>query len=603
MGKGTIISAVGDGSYTVTVEYDTAAITAMISLLTTKISDFQAVIDDPESTDVEVKIAKIRQLSAQKRKDFLEDTSKVPTSENITAWCADYTTDLTGSVGTIEVGRERANGVNIQPGYESNAVYSGTRDGQLVPTMAQSAAATFYNLAMLPGAQKWIPMFRYGTITEIDYDLDTCSVTIDSLTSSQQGLNINQDIGLSDVPIEYMDCNSAAFAVDDEIIVEFTPATFPETTKKVIGFKSDPVPCSFNLAVKIESINGYSAYTKSGFSVRLTQPIPEEISDKGGYTEGYRILCTKNLDANGVAVFNSEDIEIDPSTGEPYVIDETKAIHVWLRNTSKFRYYTEDWKGAYPDYCISEGGSGFYDGIWFYGNRLPTVGGEVVEPDYFDFQLDEVWGQKLSINLLSVGQSKITPEVGEDISGWKVQFVNVKSIYEDWFFVLADACRPENDDNESRHELKTRITTITDRPSYWRLDSAVGCGYNFPPDYIGEAGWRTCHYDDVTYSCYMHTGLYGEERPVQILSRAFPFPCIITDRDGGIPVYTPRTSSDERAGSCQYGLVSSGMLPGETDGCEGMTAPFCGGPPYPPCDGMSEQEISWSMQDIASENL
>ena len=102
-------------------------------------------------------------------------------------------------------------------------------------------------------------MFRYGTITAIDYDLDTCSVTLDTLTSSQQGLDINQDIGLSDVPIEYMDCNSAAFAVDDEVVVEFTPATFPETTKKVIGFKSDPAACGRSCILIISSEDGSEA--------------------------------------------------------------------------------------------------------------------------------------------------------------------------------------------------------------------------------------------------------------------------------------------------------------------------------------------------------
>jgi len=192
MGKGTIISAVGDGSYTVTLEYDTAAITAKIALLTAKIADFQTVINSSSSTESEVAVAQVRKLSAQKQKDLLSNTTKVPAPENITAWCADFTTDLTGSVGTIEIGRDRDNGVNIQPGYDSIAVYNSDRDGQLVPAMALSGAGTFYNLCMLPGTQKWRPMYRYGVIDSIDRAANTCNVVLDPI-ETLQGIDINID--------------------------------------------------------------------------------------------------------------------------------------------------------------------------------------------------------------------------------------------------------------------------------------------------------------------------------------------------------------------------------------------------------------------------
>jgi len=172
----------------------------------------------------------------------MESASHVPQDETVTAWCCDITTDLSGSVGTIEIGRERANGLNIQPGYEGNAVYDSARDGQLVPLMAQSPAGQFVNLALLPGTQKWNPMFRNGTITEIDYDLDTCTVSLDLATSSQQGLDINQEIGLYNVPIDYMDCNAVAFAVDDAVVVQFIDYDFADPV--VIGFQSHPKPCS-----------------------------------------------------------------------------------------------------------------------------------------------------------------------------------------------------------------------------------------------------------------------------------------------------------------------------------------------------------------------
>ncbi|KKK75011.1 hypothetical protein LCGC14_2878020, partial [marine sediment metagenome] len=66
-------------------------------------------------------------------------------------------------------------------------------------------------------------------------------------TSSQQNIDVNQGTALVDVPIEYMTCNAAAFAVDDVVLVEFTNQDF--TTPKVIGFKDHPQPCGARYVV------------------------------------------------------------------------------------------------------------------------------------------------------------------------------------------------------------------------------------------------------------------------------------------------------------------------------------------------------------------
>ena len=47
------------------------------------------------------------------------------------AYCADHTEDLSGDVGVIEIAGDIDKGVNIQPGYEGNAVYDAARDGEL----------------------------------------------------------------------------------------------------------------------------------------------------------------------------------------------------------------------------------------------------------------------------------------------------------------------------------------------------------------------------------------------------------------------------------------------------------------------------------------
>ena len=45
---------------------------------------------------------------------------------------------------------------------------------------------------------------------------------------------------LTDVPIEYMDCNSGAFADGDEVLIEFTNQDWDQP--KIIGFKERPTP-------------------------------------------------------------------------------------------------------------------------------------------------------------------------------------------------------------------------------------------------------------------------------------------------------------------------------------------------------------------------
>jgi hypothetical protein len=129
--------------------------------------------------------------------------SAMPADPVLPAWCADLTKDLSGEVATIEVPGERG-ALLIRPGYADQAAYNGPRDGQLNPAINQTPEQCFYNLAMLPGWQKWMPAYRFGEITAIDKVADTCSVLLEDIKSSQQLLGINKVTSLSDIPVEYM---------------------------------------------------------------------------------------------------------------------------------------------------------------------------------------------------------------------------------------------------------------------------------------------------------------------------------------------------------------------------------------------------------------
>ena len=119
------------------------------------------------------------------------------------------------------------------------AAYSHGRDGILVPVSSISPAAAFYNLAMKPGWQKWMPTYRFGAITSIDGDI--CSVSLESASNSETSLGINQAGSLSGVLISYMYCNGSAFAEGDKVVVEFQGQDWGNP--RVIGFKTNPKPC------------------------------------------------------------------------------------------------------------------------------------------------------------------------------------------------------------------------------------------------------------------------------------------------------------------------------------------------------------------------
>jgi hypothetical protein len=160
------------------------------------------------------------------------------------------------------------------PGALGNALYTVPDAAKLKAVSACFPAQAWYLSALLPGWQKWKPTHRYGTITAIDYDADTCTVLLDAAKSSQQGLNINLLSVLVNVPVQYMTCNAAAFEVGDSVLVQFTGQSWDSPV--VIGFKANPKPCAgwiFNLTrgdgARVDESMGVSfqVYTSAAQSV------------------------------------------------------------------------------------------------------------------------------------------------------------------------------------------------------------------------------------------------------------------------------------------------------------------------------------------------
>lgn len=164
--------------------------------------------------------------------------ANAPASETRQAWCADLTEDAAGDVATIEVPGEPGT-VLVAPGGRAPSA----GDGALLARELMTPEQAFFNAAILPGWQKWMPTFRTGTITAINSDNDTADVSLDAATSSAQGLGVNQSSSLSGVPVEYMECNAAAFEVGDPCVVRFDGQSWD--SPRVVGFAREPKGCDW----------------------------------------------------------------------------------------------------------------------------------------------------------------------------------------------------------------------------------------------------------------------------------------------------------------------------------------------------------------------
>ena len=113
--------------------------------------------------------------------------------------------------------------------------------GKLAPILGMTPAQAAFNWAILPGWQRWKPLYLVGEITAIDSENDTADITFDDARSVAQNLPVAYWESYPAIPVEYMDCNSGAFSVGDRVVVEFANQNLEEP--KVIGFEEEPRAC------------------------------------------------------------------------------------------------------------------------------------------------------------------------------------------------------------------------------------------------------------------------------------------------------------------------------------------------------------------------
>ncbi|MEY2656070.1 MAG: hypothetical protein RLZZ524_3098 [Pseudomonadota bacterium] len=160
-------------------------------------------------------------------------------TETRDAWCTDFTEDATGYVATLDIPGE-SDLLLIAPGGRQPVL---STDGAFLSRNLMAPWQAYFNAAILPGWQKFKPTYRWGTITALDEDADTASVTLFASTSSAQRLSVNQASTLTNVPIVYMTCNASVFEVGDNVVVEFQGQDW--NAPRVIGFLDNPRACNW----------------------------------------------------------------------------------------------------------------------------------------------------------------------------------------------------------------------------------------------------------------------------------------------------------------------------------------------------------------------
>ena len=316
MGQADILGNLGDGLYTILVKRNRALLDAQLariadalakfgdqktelqpeidelqSALDAILTELDALIDayDPEAEDHEQSLdainAKMVEASEAAtplrvgkrnmamldldvaaltaRQNRLNELAYNIDNDMRSAWCADLSDELTGTVSTMEVIGQPTH-ILIAP--QQRGTGENLPHGALTPILPMSPAQAAFNWAILPGWQKFRPTYRTGEIVTLDQSADTCTVVLDGAWSVAQQLHVNQGTGeLADVPVEYMTCNAAAFEVGDKVVVEFTEQKWEQPV--VVGFVTEPKPCGLaRFAVRVGAIHPTFFYdTEKGF--------------------------------------------------------------------------------------------------------------------------------------------------------------------------------------------------------------------------------------------------------------------------------------------------------------------------------------------------
>ena len=306
MGKVTILQSLGGGYYKIKVHFDNARVAARLSLIENTLpklegelteiagrkAEQQILIDQAlqalnqyvYSTPAQVYVQdpgalnslsasayaergkmevitreerlvalRIRELEQEKKKL----TTQCPDDFETHAWCVAHNEDLSGQTASIECDYNLERDIHTNQIRNESGIWLPAEitppDSALQHSLATSAWAAWFNLCVMPAAQRHKARYRIAVINGLDKEANTCNLTFQgrydvSKDSSRllddapihPQFSEAQQMSVSDVPIEYMTCDAATFEVGDKVIVDCHTGV---GTPTVIGYYEKPRQC------------------------------------------------------------------------------------------------------------------------------------------------------------------------------------------------------------------------------------------------------------------------------------------------------------------------------------------------------------------------
>jgi len=246
------------------------------------IAEVNRIMTLQDFAEKEISYKKYEEPALELRKAEIEATLARLDADIREVWCADYTLDLAGVFQTLEI-KGQPDQIILAPGYvdpDTSEPHWNMEAGALTPILGMTPAQAAFNWAILPGWQKWKPMYLVGEITAIDSENDTADITFDDARSVAQNLPVAYWESYPAIPVEYMDCNATAFEVGDLVVVEFAAQDW--TQPRVVGFVSEPKGCGLTVIAagwdiydQVSGVNGQTGIKAisagGGHSLLLTE--------------------------------------------------------------------------------------------------------------------------------------------------------------------------------------------------------------------------------------------------------------------------------------------------------------------------------------------
>jgi len=257
-----------------------------------------------EMVNREIRLLKLKKTSLEKERVYFN--KYCPATIDTYAWCVEFNEDLTGTMESIEVDyylrRDNiTNQIRDQTGFWLPGAAK-TPTNILQHPFGTSVYANWFNVCMLPAAQRYKGRYRVATIIRIDYDTDTCDFYLDSRYNVDRfnsklldkepivprfDLYGAQQIEYRDAPIIYMGGGAETFLVGDKVIVDLHAGVGVPT---VIGYFSDPRPGAliylFSDAVNYPFYFPTFGYTRLNLSGKLSESTPL-LTNIADYTIGF----------------------------------------------------------------------------------------------------------------------------------------------------------------------------------------------------------------------------------------------------------------------------------------------------------------------------